>query len=448
MMSVIESTVVAMEQQLTSTAGVTTLTTGDVGALCALVAGLPVASSSSEMVDQLDVLERLKCAAAAAQAEITQTLDRERVGVHARSISAEIGLARHESPHAARNLLTLARGLRLMPHTAAALAAGDLSERRAQIIVNETEDLEAEDRSLLDECVPEMFLGLGDRRLRDGLRELILQFDDRLAAQRHRKAVSRRHLTVKPLGDGMSQLTAIVPSERVPSMIGSLDAEAMVIKAEHPEDERTQPQRMLDVFMARLSGVAEGEPQPVATKIVIPAEALTGNTSVRNAEVSGIGPIGMEAAIDLLCVGLLHPASTVQRLFVAPESGALVATERPGRFHPKDLADLIRLRDRETCRTPWCNAPIRQIDHPRPAAMGGDTSQLNGAGLCVSCNLAKEAVGWRHDPSADDHGRHSIEIITPTGHRHRSTEPGFSLPRVRRRPTVDYVIADDFTLAG
>jgi hypothetical protein len=414
----------------------------DILVLRELVAALEADPDPACLIDQIDALERLKCAASATQARLTQHLATLRPSSHARSVSGEIGLARQESPHAARNLLTLATALPGMTRTADALAAGDLSEHRAQIIVNECEELEPADRELVDEAVPHMFLGLGDRRLREAVRELVLQLDDTVAARRHERAVARRRVTVRSIGDGMSILSAVLPSVRVPGILDSLEGEATRVKSAAPDDERSQAQRVLDVLAARLSGVPEGTPLPVATKVVVNVEQLTGAQG--GAAVVGIGPIPEQEAFELILEGADHQLSTVQRLFVAPESGALVATERKGRFHPKELAEVIRMRDHQICRTPWCNAPVRHIDHSQPAARGGPTSASNGAGLCVTCNLAKEAVGWNHLASADDSGRHCVEVITPTGHRYRSREPGFPVPRVIPHSTFDLVVPKDF----
>ena len=67
--------------------------------------------------------------------------------------------------------------------------------------------------------------------------------------------------------------------------------------------------------------------------------------------------------------------------------------ESRSRAFPKGLAQYIRLRD-QRCRTPYCDAQIRHIDHAVPAAAGGRTLARNGQGLCEACNYAKEADGW------------------------------------------------------
>jgi hypothetical protein len=85
------------------------------------------------------------------------------------------------------------------------------------------------------------------------------------------------------------------------------------------------------------------------------------------------------------------------------------------------LAGFIGIRDR-TCRTPYCDAPIRHRDHATPRNRGGPTSAVNGLGECERCNYVKEAPGWRVS-AADENGTHTAEFLTPTGARYRSTAP-------------------------
>jgi hypothetical protein len=54
--------------------------------------------------------------------------------------------------------------------------------------------------------------------------------------------------------------------------------------------------------------------------------------------------------------------ATLRRLYRHPKSGALVAMESRSRCFPKGLVRFIGLRD-QTCRTPYCDAPIRHCDH-------------------------------------------------------------------------------------
>ncbi len=84
----------------------------------------------------------------------------------------------------------------------------------------------------------------------------------------------------------------------------------------------------------------------------------------------------------------------VRRLFTHPDDGTLVAMDSERRLFDGGLRRFLLARD-GTCRTPWCDAPVRHVDHVVDHAAGGPTTAANGQGLCVRCNHAKQAAGWR-----------------------------------------------------
>ena len=112
------------------------------------------------------------------------------------------------------------------------------------------------------------------------------------------------------------------------------------------------------------------------------------------------------------------------------------------RLFPAGLAAFIRVRD-QLCRTPWCDAPIRHIDHIVPVIEGGRTSHQCGQGLCEGCNYAKQAHGWRASVLEVESraGPHSVEITTPTGHTYlsRAPDPPGRSSRGRGSLRVDWV---------
>ncbi|PKH37412.1 hypothetical protein CXG46_18320 [Nocardioides alpinus] len=88
------------------------------------------------------------------------------------------------------------------------------------------------------------------------------------------------------------------------------------------------------------------------------------------------------------------------------------------------LAELLTLRDAGTCRTPWCNATIRHLDHVQRATDAGPTTAANGQGLCERCNHVKETPGWTTwvaHPS--DTTRHEVHGVTEHLRMTRSTSP-------------------------
>ncbi|MFJ4169994.1 HNH endonuclease, partial [Paenarthrobacter sp. NPDC089714] len=165
-------------------------------------------------------------------------------------------------------------------------------------------------------------------------------------------------------------------------------------------------------------------------------EAVGGRTVGDCREVAGAGQgagnwppgsagLGEETTVDVPDVGgpsglQSDFAVWIRRLYTAPGTNELLATDSKARLFPQGMRRFIETRD-DTCRTPYCDAPIRHYDHVLAWHSGGKTSLANGAGLCEACNHTKENPGWNTNPS--DQGPRSLEVRTPTGHRYQSTAP-------------------------
>ena len=102
----------------------------------------------------------------------------------------------------------------------------------------------------------------------------------------------------------------------------------------------------------------------------------------------------------------------LRRLYSHPGSGTLVAMDSRRRRFDGWLRRFVIVRDR-VCRTPWCDASIRHVDHPVGVARQGPTNETNGQGLCEACNYTNEVAGWRTRLRPDG----AVETTTPTGHR-------------------------------
>lgn len=112
------------------------------------------------------------------------------------------------------------------------------------------------------------------------------------------------------------------------------------------------------------------------------------------AYLSGYGPVSAATARAWLREGLDAGAKAwIRRLVTDPITGQVTALDTRSWLFPPALRRLILARDRY-CRTPYCGAPIRHLDHAHPHAEGGATDATNGQGLCERCNHAKTAPGW------------------------------------------------------
>lgn len=394
-------------------------------------------ATDAERIDAIRELEVLKAAAAAAQARITAAFDasqRASAGaVHrrdrallGRSISAQVGLARRESPARGQQHLGVALALvHELPHTLVALTAGTINEYRAMLVVKETAGLSRADRSTVDRELAGRLDGAGDRRIGDLARELSQRLDPGAAVRRASKAESERRVTVRPAPDTMSNVTALLPVAQGVAVYAALRRTAQAMRA--AGDPRSLPQLMADVLVARATGRSNDEPATpdVQVELVMPERTLV-RGSQEPARIPGFGPIPAFLARRLVRSA---DQAWVRRLYTAPETGELVATDSHRRAFPRRLRELLVLRD-QTCRSPGCDAPVRHADHVRPVARGGSTTAANGQGLCEACNYAKESPGWRADVISTV--PHRIEITTPTGHAYRSTappQPGADPPR-------------------
>ncbi|MDX1889918.1 DUF222 domain-containing protein [Mycolicibacterium sp. 050158] len=390
------------------------------------------ARDEAALISRISALELSKSAAAAEQAVLTAELDSKRRaretarGVppskRGKGLAGEIALARRDSPHRGGRHLGFARALvHEMPHTLAALKAGLLSEWRATLIVRESACLTVEDRRELDVrmCADQGALeGKGDKRIEADAKTIAYELDPRAVVDRVARAETERRVGIRPAPDTMTWVTALLPMAQGVSVYACLSRAATA-----NGDGRSRSQVMADTLVERITGRPAEVATPVAVELVITDETLLGGDPAP-ARVPGYGPIPAVIACRLAADAATDERSraTVRRLYRHPTSGALIAMESRARLFPKGMARYIAVRD-DTCRTPYCDAPIRHADHATPNARGGPTSMMNGLGECEACNYAKEAPGWRVHTWCDADGLHTADFITPTGDRHRSKAP-------------------------
>lgn len=421
-----------------------------------------------ELIDQIRALEKLKAAASAAQARAAVLLDaavrrsqagagvpKDRLG---KGVGVQIGLARRESPHRGTQLLGLARILtREMPKTLEALAGGFISEWRATILVRETACLTLEERQRIDELVagnPAELEALGDRQLIARIKGLAYGMDPAAVVARAAKAVSERFVSCRPAPDTMTYLTGLLPVAQGVEVYATLSREADRLRA--AGDGRGRGQIMADTLVERITGRSEAGDVRVEVQLIMTDQTLLA-AAAEPVVLPGYGVVPAQFARDLVRrklgsfqgpagapstgVPLSNPAGQInprikktstgvwlRRLFTAPSTGQLVDMDSKARLVPAGLARFIAARD-QNCRMPWCGAPIRHFDHITPWHAGGRTTANNVQGLCEACNHAKEAPGWNSfvvtaKASADTPAAvHTVETVTPTGHRYRSAAP-------------------------
>ncbi len=339
-----------------------------------------------------------------------------------------------------------------------------------------------EDRGQVDAELADRLPELGDLQTELQARAIAYRLDPAAFMARVRGAVADRRVTCRPAPDTMARLSGLLPAALGVAAYAALRREADTLKA--AGDERSRDQLMADLFYARLTASPDtdsntdtrtatdegddrnGGADGVGTGAKSDADTDSGSDAGSDAdmsaapdEVSGVGDVPVEvqlvmtdktlfggddepallqgygpipAALARRLVRDTKRAVWLRRLYTRPSDGALVAMDSRRRIFPDGLRRWLVTRD-QTCRTPWCDAPIRQSDHIVQAADGGQTSVRNGQGLCAACNYAKAMPGWAARLVDADTGE--IETTTPTGHSYRSHPPplpGTPRPRSTR----------------
>ncbi|WP_458107629.1 HNH endonuclease [Arthrobacter sp. R3-55] len=417
----------------------------------------PNSSVSSDLIEQLRVLEEMKSAISALQArvavafDLAQRAEQAEAGVPAaergQGVGAQVALARRESPNRGARLLGLAKALVTeMPRTLAALKSGNLNEWRATLLVKETACLSVEDRCAVDEeLAPDTgtFDGKGDKAIVAAAKAAAYRRDPRSVVGRASRAAAERTVSLRPAPDTMTYLTALLPVAQGVAVYAALTRAAD--SARSSGDTRGRGQLMADTLTARITGTPGGI-SGINLDLVMTDRTLFQGDS-EPARLKGYGIVPAEWGRELLALGQASPlgqagvspasraghpsqgpaaalnaefAVWLRRLYTAPGTGELLATDSKARLFTGGLRRFIETRD-DSCRTPYCDAPIRHIDHVVPWRSGGGTSLANGAGLCEACNHTKENAGWSTKVMPGD--VHTLEISTPTGHTYQSKAP-------------------------
>ena len=354
-------------------------------------------------------------------------------------VAAQVALARHESPFRGAGHVRLALALtREMPHTLAALEAGELSEWRAQIIVRETATLTGEQRSLVDAEVvgdpTQPVAGLGDRELARRVRAVAYRIDAASVMARAAKAEADRRVTLRPAPDTMAYLTALLPVAQAVAAHAALTAAADTARA--AGDDRGKGQVMADTLVERVTGQDTADAVPVEIQLVMTDEALLADDDTP-AHVTGYGPVPAQWVRDLLTIRTPSPGHGRRRSPGSERTCGCAGsspTRSPGpssRWTRSAAPSTAACAATSSPATPAPAAPPGATPPPATSTTstttphGGPTTDTNGQSLCVRCNHTKQLPGFTAttitgpQPGAP----HTVQTTTPTGHTYTSHAP-------------------------
>ncbi|MGL4178098.1 MAG: DUF222 domain-containing protein, partial [Dermatophilaceae bacterium] len=312
----------------------------------------------AERVELIAELERVKGAAAAAQARLTDDLrlSREsaaaegrdaavasgegaggrraraggsvRVRLAVRSVGSEVALARRESPSCGDRFVGVARALvHELPHVMAALTAGVIGERHVLEVVRATACLSQRDRMDVDRRLAAVLGSVGWRSLARAAAKVAAELDAASVVRRMEAAVRSRRVWVRPAPDGMAYLSVLGTLKDVVGAHAALQVRAKAVVGgqcpEEPPEGRGVGAVAADTALRLLSGRSTGDTQPVEVQLVITDRALLGDgdrarSPWEAARGPGHGSVPAPAARWWLRDG--SPGSVfVRRLYASPD---------------------------------------------------------------------------------------------------------------------------------
>jgi hypothetical protein len=363
-------------------------------------------------------LEEAKAALAAEQAAVLRDFARARVESQIAAgdfdpvkvehgIVAEIALALRMSPFHGRKQLRIARDLHDgLTHVRALFAAGLLSEYKVSLIVAATAHLSPSERAAVDQRLAAHHLEtLSVRRIETLARSLAAEIAPEAFAARCRAARTDRRVSVRPAADGMADLTAHLPVEQAVACYAACVQAANDLAASPEPLTRSRGQIMADTLVERITGHTVASKVNIEVQVLVPLETLIDTDSPLPVEIPGYGPL----PADLL---LSDDACTAWRRLITKD-GVVIGGDSRRRTYTGTLATFIKTRDGHRCAEPYCDAPIRHLDHIKRWSEGGTTTFDNGRGLCEFHNHVRELKNWDVQRVGD-----TITTTTPTGARY------------------------------
>lgn len=333
-----------------------------------------------------------------------------------RAIAAEFAAAARIPDRTIRARMEAAVDLlRGFPATFARFEEGRISEAHAKAIVATGERIEDDDARAEYETI---LLRRAETMTAAQLRALARSVADRVEPlplqERHEEAMATRGVWAEPLDDGMAEMRLVGPAPVVFGIHDRVTQMARAIKRTSDGDDRTLAQIRADVLadLALTGAPTEGEGVDAikaTIQITIPVETLTG-LSDESAFLTGCGPIDPQIARRLA-----GNASTWARLFVNPDTGALLTVDA---YTPTAAQKRFLTARDEHCRFPGCRQPAMRsdIDHTIAYSERGPTDVSNLGHVCRAHHVLKHNSTWQKGQGPDG----ETIWISPTGRIYRN----------------------------
>lgn len=309
----------------------------------------------------------------------------------------------------------IAVGAAALPSIMNTWATGRIDERKVAVIADGVRDVDEVFADSLAATAAEYATKRTPTELRAWLARRVIAADPGAAEVRRARATADRRISLMPLPDGVSELTALLPSIQARQIYDTANAIAAGAGA---DDRRTMDQRRADALFDLLVGRAD--PPQVHVQVMVPVDTLL-DAGAEPGVVPGIGPITSSEARDLAAGGC-GSAITWRRLLTDAATGTLLDVAEKQYRPSLGLDRAVRARD-VTCRFPGCRRSAigsrtgTDLDHTVPWPEG-TTQATNLAVLCRHHHRVKHSPGWNVEYRTDG----ILQWTTPVG-RTFSTEP-------------------------
>jgi hypothetical protein len=362
-------------------------------------------------------------------------------------LAVVLNCGRGTAAHLARRAWTWRERL---PLTFAALAAGEIDERRARELADVLGDVRpAVAKAVEARLLPEA-TSLSLRALRARAIELALQLDAGFAEERRTLARRAANVCTYPSGhqDGMATLAADLTVQDAAACFDVLDQLARQLKAEGDGRPVGQLRTLVLVDLVTRPWLA-GAGVAARINVTAPLASLRGE-GTRPGGVDGL-PVTAGHLRELLtrvdALGLRSPEGGSLTFALTDEAGRLLATLTPAEltrlarragpglgpppatdaYEPTEAQRVfVRIRDR-TCRFPNCGQRVgwSDLDHVIAHSCGGETDCANLCCLCRSHHRLKTfATGWTFTMDPDG----TLHVTTPSGITRSTRPPGLRHP--------------------
>ena len=349
------------------------------------------------------------------------------------------------APMTAQSRIDVARTLtQELPHTCAALAAGEISSAHANVIAREGAD--AIKAGLNIEQIKELeikALGFAEfhtpSQVTKKIRGLVAKMSPQSFEEKVQFATNERSVYLSPESDGMARLIAFLPAQDAQTVMLAINrlarkerqiireaVDALRKKSSAPaqpslnkvplansdsgilnelpdstigiEMDNLRADALVKIATAYLSSNEETLPEhrrPVTLNITMDLPTLMG-LAENPAQLWGYGAIPASIGRKLAADGKW------KRFITDPITGNLLDFGRDSYLPPQHLVDFLIARDR-ICRFPGCSQPAHRtdIDHAKPWEENGETSAQNLGLLCRRHHRLKTHDGWKLESFPD-----------------------------------------------